>query len=94
MTPHDPVQKELAGVLVKLGCLSSAVDLLSRLQMWEELALCYQAVGRRAQAKAVVQEQLDAEPTPTLLCLMGDITQVSVLAGHVPDLLVFSLSGC
>lgn len=70
------LQRELASVLVKLGCLSSAVEVLTRLQMWEELAMCYQAVGRKAKARELVQQQLDASPTPSLLCLMGDITQV------------------
>lgn len=66
-------------MLVKLGCLNSAVEVLTRLQMWEELATCYQAVGRKAKAKEIVQQQLDSGPTPSLLCLMGDITQVRSL---------------
>lgn len=52
------------------------MEVLSQLEMWEELANCYQAVGRMAKAKELVQEQLDREPTPSLLCLMGDLTQV------------------
>ena len=44
--------------------------------MWEELAVCYQGVGRKAKAMEIVQEQLDKKLSPSLLCLMGDITQV------------------
>ena len=69
-------QKELATVLVRLGALSSAAEVLTRLEMWEELAMCYQSVGRKAKAREIVQQQLDREPTPSLLCLMGDIMQV------------------
>ena len=63
-------------MLVQLGCLSSAAEVLSRLEMWEELAACYQAVGRKAKAKELVQQQLEKRPTPSLLCLLGDILQV------------------
>ena len=70
------MQRELADVLVRMGCLSSAVEVLSRLEMWEELALCYQGVGRKAKAIELVQGLLDKQPTPGLLCLMGDITEV------------------
>lgn len=61
---------------MQLGALSSAAEVLTRLEMWEELAVCYQGVGRKAKAKEIVQEQLQKEPTPSLLCLMGDIVQV------------------
>ena len=70
------LQKELAGVLVRMGCLNSAVEVLSKLQLWEELALCYYGVGRKAKAIELVQQLLAKQRTPPLLCLMGDITQV------------------
>ena len=63
---------------MKMGCLSSAVEVLTRLQMWEELAVCYHRVGRKAKAIEVVREQLTVRATPPLLCLLGDITQVCV----------------
>lgn len=69
-------QKELAAVLVRMGCLSSAVEVLSRLEMWEELAICYDGVGRKAKAVELLEDLLAKERTPSLLCLMGDITQV------------------
>lgn len=75
------MQRELADVLVRMGCLSNAVEVLSRLEMWEELALCYQGVGRKAKAIELVQGLLDKQSTPGLLCLMGDITQVRVEGG-------------
>ena len=65
-------------MLMSLGCHGSAIEILTRLQIWEELALCYLALGRKAKASEVIQEQLDKRPTPTLLCVMGDITQVGM----------------
>ena len=63
-------------MLVSMGCLDSAIEVLSHLELWEELALCYLANGRKAKAKEIVQRQLDVHKTPSLLCLMGDITHV------------------
>jgi len=62
---------------MSLGCYGSAVEILQRLELWEELALCYLATDRKAKAKSLVQQQLEVQATPSLLCLMGDITQVS-----------------
>ncbi len=64
---------------MSLGCYSSAVEIFERLELWEELALCYIATDRRAKAKHLIQKQLDTHATPTLLCLMGDITQVHII---------------
>jgi hypothetical protein len=73
--------------MVRMGCLNSAVEVLTRLEMWEELALCFDGVGRKAKAVELVTEQLTKERTPSLLCLMGDITQVRVGQERTPSLL-------
>ena len=62
-----------------LGCYGSAVEILERLELWEELALCYIATDRRAKAKRLILQQLEVQTTPSLLCLLGDITQVNRL---------------
>ncbi len=66
------------GVLVGLGCLNAALEVLTQLELWEELAKCYQAVGRKAKAKEIVEERIDIEATPSLWCLLGDLTQVGI----------------
>lgn len=81
--PHIPTpslslssQKELAAVLVSLGVVQGAVEVYQRLELWEEVATCYQAAGRRGRAEEVVRERLREHETPTLWCILGDVTQV------------------
>lgn len=74
---HFNFQKELASALVSLGCLQSALELYERLEMWQEMAECLVAVGRMGRAKEVLHQQLALSETPTLWCLLGDVTKVT-----------------
>ena len=47
-----------------------------RLEMWEEVAECSGAVGRVGRVRDVVREREEAgKATPTLLCVLGDVTR-------------------
>ena len=63
-------------MLVSLGVVQGAVEVYQRLELWEEVATCYQAAGRRGRAEEVVRERLKEHETPTLWCILGDVTQV------------------
>ena len=63
---------------MSLGCLQSALELYERLEMWEEMAECLQSVGRTGRAEEVLRQQLAVSETPTLWCLLGDVTKVTV----------------
>ena len=63
-------------MLVSLGVVQGAVEVYQRLELWEEVATCYQAAGRRERAEEVVRERLKEHETPTLWCILGDVTQV------------------
>ena len=77
---------------MSLGCLQSALELYERLEMWEEMAECLQAVGRTGKAEEVLRQQLAIEETPTLWCLLGDVTKVTIHAReyHCPLYYAFS----
>ena len=62
-----------------LGAAQGALEIYERLEMWEEVAICYQAAGRRGKAEEVIREQLQIQQTPLMLCLLGDVTQVTHL---------------
>lgn len=68
--------------MVSLGVVQGAVEVYQRLELWEEVATCYQAAGRRGRAEEVVRERLREHETPTLWCILGDVTQVCVWRGR------------
>ena len=63
---------------MSIGCLQSALELYERLEMWQEMAECLQAVGRSGKAEEVLRQQIAVNETPTLWCLLGDTTKVCV----------------
>ena len=67
------LQKELACVMVKLGCVSGAVQVYERLEMWEEVVRCYAAAGRKGKAEQVARERLAQRETPPMWCLLGEV---------------------
>jgi hypothetical protein len=63
--------------MLSIGAPMSALQIYEDLQLWNEVIMCYQSVGRHSQAVKVIQEELEKKgETVNLLCLMGDITQV------------------
>ncbi|PVF96513.1 TPR-like protein [Serendipita vermifera] len=53
------LERELAMRLVGLGVLKSALEILERLEMWEEVVHCWQALERPDQGIKVVKELLE-----------------------------------
>ncbi|KAG8829553.1 hypothetical protein FRC17_006406 [Serendipita sp. 399] len=52
------MEKELALRMIGLGVLKSALEILERLEMWEEVVHCWQAMERHEQAIEVVKDLL------------------------------------
>ena len=59
---------------MSLGSHHSALEIYERLQLWEDIITCYQATGRKGRAEEIVREKLQEKETPTMLCLLGDLT--------------------
>ena len=52
------------------------VQVYERLEKWEEVVECYKAAGRGGKAEGVVRGRMErGVATPTLMCLLGDVTQ-------------------
>jgi len=69
------LQKDLAALLLSLGLTGEAVDVYTRLGMWEEVIKCYQQMGKTDKAESVVRAQLAVAHSPSLLCCLGDVTR-------------------
>ncbi|XP_076048530.1 tetratricopeptide repeat protein 27 [Oratosquilla oratoria] len=72
--PHWELQQELACMLMRLGCVKSALEIFERLHLWEDVITCYNELQMRQRSAEVVRMQLEKGETPKLWCLLGDAT--------------------
>ncbi|KAL8453800.1 hypothetical protein Emed_000661 [Eimeria media] len=67
------LHREVAVRMMRIGATITAAEKFTQLKMWEEAADCLIAADRRADARAILEQQIAERPTPHLLCALGDL---------------------
>ncbi|KAJ8725891.1 hypothetical protein PYW08_004074 [Mythimna loreyi] len=67
-------RQQLADLYLNLGLVKAALEEYLKLQLWEDVIVCYTTLQLRHKAAEVIQQQIDINPTVKLYCLLGDAT--------------------
>lgn len=74
--PKWSMDSKLAEKFMSIGVLKSALEVYERLQMWDQVALCYSAVGQDEKAKEILFDHLEKKPKDARSwTILGEITQ-------------------
>nr|XP_026489913.1 tetratricopeptide repeat protein 27-like [Vanessa tameamea] len=74
LSPAWNWKQQLADLYLSLGLVKAALEEYLKLQLWEDVIVCYTMLQLRHKAAEVIQQQIDIKPTVKLFCLLGDAT--------------------
>lgn len=72
--PKWKMEAHMADLMLNLGLVKASLDLYLRLQMWEEVIVCYTIMQLRHKVAEIIKAQIAENPTVKLWCLLGDAT--------------------
>lgn len=72
--PRWSMIQDLADRYAKLGIVTSAAELYTDIEFWDDVVDCYRRAGKMATAEAIVRGRLEVEETPRMWEALGNIT--------------------
>lgn len=74
--PKWAMDAKLAEKFMSIGVLKSALEVYERLAMWDQVALCYAAVGQEEKGQEVLEDYLKKHPkNARAWSILGEITE-------------------
>ncbi|XP_017780887.1 PREDICTED: tetratricopeptide repeat protein 27 [Nicrophorus vespilloides] len=74
LNPIWMVEETYAHLMLNLGLIKASLEVYMKLQLWEEVIVCYTILKMRHKATEIIKKQLNIRPTVKLYCLLGDAT--------------------
>ncbi|CAH0546439.1 unnamed protein product [Brassicogethes aeneus] len=74
LIPIWKVEAQYADLLLNIGLVKNSLEIYLKLELWEEVIVCYTILKLKHKAAEIIKEQLDMNPTVKLWCLLGDAT--------------------
>ncbi|XP_041468800.1 tetratricopeptide repeat protein 27-like [Lytechinus variegatus] len=74
LPPKWALEGELAGLLVSIGCVSDALEVYIRLELFEDVVKCYKIMKQPEKAIHIIEHELAKKETALMWCLLGDVT--------------------
>lgn len=77
------LEKELAMRLMSMGVLKSALEILERLEMWEEVVQCWQAMEQPEKGKSIVRDLLEGRKEEAERVLLKGKASKEIVRGAI-----------
>lgn len=72
--PRWSMIQDLADRYEALGVVTSAAELYTQVELWDDVVDCYRRAGRTNMAEKIVRERLTVQETPRMWTALGDLT--------------------
>eukprot|EP00980_Cylindrotheca_fusiformis_P013496 scaffold3450_cov114-Cylindrotheca_fusiformis.AAC.1 len=71
--PRWHMLRGLAERYAELGIVTSAAEIFTEIEYWDEVVDCYRRAGKEKRAEEIVRERLAISPTPRMWVALGDL---------------------
>ncbi|XP_012233056.1 tetratricopeptide repeat protein 27 [Linepithema humile] len=74
MKPIWILEEKWANIMFSLGLVKGALDIFTKLGLWDNVIICYNTLDLKHKAAEVIRQEISKKPTVKLWCLLGDTT--------------------
>jgi len=72
--PRWEFLRDMAERYASLGIVTSAAEIFTEIEMWDDVVECYRRAGKESKAEEIVRERLEIAETPRMWMALGDLT--------------------